>query len=132
MKKLLIGLLLMLPLIGLAQRGERDENNKEILTFAEQMPEFPGGEQAMYQFLSKNIRYPLDMRRQSIEAKVFATFVVDAKGRIKNIEIVNKVPKPFADETIRVLKRMPVWIPGKQGGRLVNVRYTLPVNFRLN
>jgi TonB family protein len=67
-----------------------------------------------------------------LRQKVFATFVVDAKGRIKNIEIVNKVPKQFADETLRVLKRMPVWKPGKQGGKLVNVRYTLPVNFRLN
>ncbi len=131
MKKLLLMILLALPVIGFAQK-ERDENNKEILIFAEQMPEFPGGAQALYQYLGKNIRYPLDMRKQKVEAKVIATFVVDAKGRIKNIEVVNKVPQQFADETIRVLKRMPVWIPGKQKGKLVNVRYTLPVDFRLN
>lgn len=124
-------ILFALPIIGFAQK-ERDENNKEILIFAEQMPEFPGGTTALYQYLGKNIRYPLDMRKQKVEAKVIATFVVDAKGRIKNIEVVNKVPQPFAAETIRVLKRMPVWIPGKQGGKLVNVRYTLPVDFRLN
>jgi TonB family protein len=131
MKKLFLMILFALPIIGIAQK-ERDENNKEILIFAEQMPEFPGGVQALYKYLGKNIRYPLDMRKQKVEAKVIATFVVDAKGRIKNIEVVNKVPQQFADETIRVLKRMPVWIPGKQNGKPVNVKYTLPVDFRLN
>jgi TonB family protein len=131
MKKLFLMILLALPVIGFAQK-ERDENNKEILIFAEQMPEFPGGVRALYQYLGKNIRYPLDMRKQKVEAKVIATFVVDAKGRIKNIEVVNKVPQQFADETIRVLKRMPVWIPGKQNGKPVNVKYTLPVDYRLN
>jgi TonB family protein len=131
MKKLFLMILLALPVIGFAQK-ERDENNKEILIFAEQMPDFPGGVQALYQYLGKNIRYPLDMRKQKVEAKVIATFVVDAKGRIKNIEVVNKVPQQFTDETIRVLKRMPVWIPGKQNGKPVNVKYTLPVDYRLN
>jgi protein TonB len=68
-KKTIAIILFALPLISMAQRGERDENNQLVLTFAEQMPEFPGGDQAMYQFLSKNLRYPQDMRRQQIEAK---------------------------------------------------------------
>jgi periplasmic protein TonB len=134
MKKLLFMMLFSLPLLGLSQgRGsERDQNNKEIFTIVDQMPEFPGGTEALYRFINKNVRYPLDMRKQKIEAKVFASFVVDGRGRINNIEVINKVPQAFIDETIRVLKRMPAWKPGRQNGKPVNVKFTLPIDFRLN
>lgn len=132
MKKLLVLLLLSLPVAAMAQLSNVTKDTTQILTFAEEMPEYPGGVEALYRFLAQNIVYPPNMRLEKKEAKVYATFIIDSNGRIRNIEILNKVPAEFAEETIRVIKMMPAWKPGSQDGKNVTVKYSLPVRFQLN
>lgn len=105
----------------------------EILTFAEQMPEFAGGIEEMYKFLGKNINYPAQARENSQEGKVVFTFVVGADGKITQIEQVGrKLGWGLDEEAIRVIKNMPPWTPGKQNGKAVTVKFTLPIKFQLN
>ncbi len=125
-------MLCSLPMMAMAQQVNKDEKDEQVLTFAEKMPEYPRGTEAMYEYLANSVEYPQRMRKKGLEAKVVATFVVDKEGNIKDIRIVNKVPKEFADETIRVIKGMPRWIPGSNKGKNVSVRYTLPIRFQLN
>jgi periplasmic protein TonB len=118
---------------SLTEGGEGDGDAPEILTFAEQMPEFTGGVEEMYKYLSKNIQYPPLARENSVEGKVVLTFVVGADGKISQIEQVGKKLGWNCDEeAIRVVKNMPKWTPGKQNGKAVTVKFTLPIRFQLN
>ncbi len=118
---------------GLVNEPDGGGDPNEVFTYAQQMPDFPGGYEEMMKFLQKNILYPPLARENGIEGKVVLAFVVSADGKISNIE---KVGKPLGwgcdEEAIRVLKTMPPWTPGKQNGKPVNVKFTLPVRFQLN
>lgn len=109
--------------------GEVVDN--QIFTFVEQNPEFPGGLEAMYKYLGKNIRYPAVASRNGLEGNVILQFVVGKEGEISDIQVVKSLGGGTDEEAIRVVKTMPKWAPGKQNGRSVNVRYTLPVRFKL-
>lgn len=98
----------------------------------EDMPEFPGGTTALLEYLRKNIKYPAICRENNVQGRVLITFIVDKDGSIKDAEVV-KVVNPYLDkEALRVINNMPKWTPGKQRGKAVRVKYTVPVNFRLN
>lgn len=112
--------------------AQTEENPKEeVLSVAEQMPEYPGGMENLYKFLSKTINYPIVLKENKVEGKVICSFIVGKDGSLSEFEIVNKPEPLFAEETIRVMKLMPKWIPGKQNGKPVNVKFTLPVKFQL-
>jgi protein TonB len=102
------------------------------LQIAEQMPEFPGGQEAMMKFISSNINYPEDMAEAGVGGKVFIEFVVRADGSITDVRVLRGIPAaPSLDsEAVRVVKAMPKWIPGQQGGKPVDVVYRLPIMFR--
>jgi TonB family protein len=106
--------------------------NEETLTFVEEMPEFPGGQSALVSFLSKNIQYPAMARENGIQGKVFCGFVVAQDGTVKDVKLVRGIGGGCDEEAIRVLRMMPRWKPGKQQGKAVQVRYQLPINFKLN
>ncbi|MFN0049513.1 MAG: TonB family protein [Cytophagales bacterium] len=110
---------------------EEDDSNT-ILTFAETMPEFKGGIKSMYEYLGQNLHYPKIATSESIEGKVVLQFVVDAKGYVNKIEVVKAIGGGCEEEAIRVVNQMPKWIPGKQNGRAVAVKYTLPIAFKLS
>ncbi len=97
----------------------------------EVMPKFPGGEQALLLFLNNNVRYPLRAQKSGIQGRVITQFVVDTKGKIVDLEILRPVDLDLNAEALRVVRSMPDWIPGVQDGENVRVKYTLPVNFRL-
>lgn len=101
------------------------------LGIVEQSPSFPGGESAMYEWLSKNINYPVIAQENNIQGRVTLQFVVGRNGEIIDIVVVRGVDSSLDKEAVRVVKAMPAWIPGRQGGNTVKVRYTLPVQFRL-
>ena len=103
----------------------------KIFEVVEQMPSFPGGDAALMQFLSKNIKYPVVAEENGIQGRVIATFVVERDGSITDVKVVKSVDPSLDKEAIRVLKSMPKWIPGKQNGQAVRVKYTVPVTFRL-
>lgn len=98
----------------------------------EDMPEFPGGTSALMEYLRKNIKYPSLCRENNIQGRVLISFVVNKDGKIVDIEVVKSVHPSLDKEALRVVSSMPAWKPGMQRGKPVRVRYTVPVNFRLN
>ncbi len=103
----------------------------EVFDIVEIKPDFPGGESAMYEWLAKNINYPVIAQENNIQGKVTLQFVVGKNGEIENIVVMRGVDPSLDKEAVRVVKAMPNWIPGKQGGVPVKVRFTLPVQFKL-
>ncbi|MBN8683567.1 MAG: energy transducer TonB [Chitinophagales bacterium] len=104
---------------------------EEILNLAEQRPSFPGGEAAMLQFLDENLKYPALAKENGIQGRVIVRFVVEKDGSLSNTEILRDIGGGCGKEALRLLASMPRWQPGKQRGRAVRVRYTLPLSFRL-
>ena len=104
---------------------------EKVFEIVEQPPSFPGGEAAMYEWLSKNINYPVIAQENNIQGRVTCQFVVGRNGEIEDVRVVRGVDASLDKEAIRVIRSMPKWIPGKQGGNAVKVRYTLPVQFKL-
>jgi protein TonB len=102
-----------------------------VLTFAEVNPAFPGGNEALFEYLSNNIRYPSLAERNRVEGLVVVQFVVNEEGAISDIMVVKNLGAGTDEEAIRVIKKMPPWSPGKQNGRAVKVRFTLPIRFLL-
>lgn len=107
------------------------EPDPEPWLIVEIMPKFPGGEQALMQFLSEKIRYPDNARKAGLEGAVHLGFVVDEKGDITEITCLRSPGEILTAEAMRVVGLMPRWKPGIQSGHRVKVRMTLPVNFRL-
>ena len=104
----------------------------QIFTVVEVMPEFPGGQGALLKFLATNVRYPESAVKNGIEGRVSWSFVVGKDGAISEAEVIRGVSPELNEEALRVINSMPVWSPGKQRGEAVNVKYTVPVTFRLS
>ena len=103
-----------------------------VFTVVEVMPEFPGGQGALLKFLATNVRYPESAVKNGIEGRVSCSFVVGKDGAISEAEVIRGVSPELNEEALRVINSMPVWSPGKQRGKVVNVKYTVPVTFRLS
>lgn len=103
----------------------------EVFTVTEQLPEFSGGEKAMYKYLSDNIKYPESAAKHKIEGSVMVQFVVAKDGSVRDVKVLRGVNAELDAEAIRVVESMPKWNPGMQRGKAVNVKYVLPVFFRL-
>lgn len=115
----------------IAAPEEEPEDQKKIHVIVEKMPEFKGGAEAMNNFLVRNIKYPLIAQENNIQGRVICQFVVNSDGRIVDVEVVRGVEASLDAEAVRVIKSMPPWTPGKQGGKNVRVKYTLPIRFKL-
>ena len=107
-------------------------DTNEIYMVVEDSPQFPGGLQALLDYLHDNIKYPESCRRDSIQGRVIISFVVEKDGSINSAEIVKGVHEQLDAEALRVIDAMPKWKPGKQCGKTVRVKYAIPVNFRLD
>lgn len=107
------------------------EEETKIFTVVEQMPSFPGGTGALMQYLSRNIKYPPVAEENGIQGRVICSFVVERDGSVTDVRIEKGVDPSLDKEAIRVVSSMPKWIPGRQNGQSVRVKYTLPVTFRL-
>jgi TonB family protein len=118
----------------------KDENNKtatagqkaansEVYTVVEEMPLFPGGENARLMFFSNNLRVPADAVKEGSSGTVYVSFIVQADGSISGAKVLRGIGKGFDDEVIRVVNLMPKWIPGTQNGQAVAVRFNMPVIF---
>ena len=109
-----------------------EEEDNVVFQVVESMPQFAGGDVALFNFLAQNIKYPEKARLGGIQGRVILQFDVDIDGSIVNIVVVRGVSPELDAEAIRVTKLMPKWIPGKQRGKRVKVKYTMPVNFKLS
>lgn len=103
----------------------------EIFRIVEDEPEFPGGDAARIQYLRDNIEYPTMARDAGIEGTVFVSFVVEPDGSITNVRVLRGIGGGCDEEALRVVRNMPNWHPGRQRGRAVRVRFTLPIRFTL-
>ena len=110
---------------------KKEGAGEEIFVVVEKMPEFPGGQEAMMQFLADSIRYPRESMEKEVQGRVICNFVVMKDGSVSDVQVVRGVDSLIDAEAVRVLKLMPDWKPGTQRGKKVNVRFTLPVVFRL-
>lgn len=108
----------------------KEEENK-VFDVVEQMPSFPGGMAALRAYLQKSIKYPPVAEENGIQGRVVCTFVVERDGSVTDVRVAKSVDPSLDKEAVRVVSAMPRWIPGKQNGQSVRVKYTLPVTFRL-
>lgn len=104
---------------------------EEVFYNVEQMPQFPGGEGELIKWLGNNINYPTIASEQGIQGRVSLRFVVRPDGSVDDVQIVKSLEASCDKEALRVVKKMPKWIPGRQNGNPVSVYYNLPVVFRL-
>ncbi len=103
-----------------------------IYDYPSKYPEFPGGENALFKYLSENLKYTKEAREINLEGPVYVSFVVSKDGSISDVQILRGLGAGLDEEVIRVIKGMPDWNPGMQHGKNVNVRYRIPVKFNLN
>ncbi len=110
---------------------EKKEVANKVFDVVEQMPSFPGGNEALMKFLSENVKYPVVAQENGVQGRVVVSFVVERDGSITDVKVVRSVDPSLDKEAARVVKSMPRWIPGKQNGAAVRVKYNVPVSFRL-
>lgn len=107
-------------------------NRNSVYDVVEQMPSFPGGISGLRTYLNQNIRYPAEAQENCVQGRVVVSFVVGKDGHISDVTVLRSVDPSLDKEAVRVIRNMPRWTPGKQGGEPVRVRYNVPVSFRLN
>lgn len=110
---------------------ESDTNDDAVFVLVEQMPEFPGGEEELFKFLSATIIYPIEARDSGIEGTVYVNFTVENDGAINDVKVIRGVHPLLDEEAVRVIESFPKWKPGKQKGKTVRVSYNIPLSFVL-
>ena len=108
-----------------------EEKPAEIFKSVEQMPQFPGGDEALIKYLSSHINYPPMAAENNIQGRVVVAFVVDKTGKVGEVNVVRSVDKDLDREAVRVCQSLPKFVPGRQNGQPVSVWFTLPVTFKL-
>lgn len=122
--------------VGYERQTQADEIKKimednEAFIPVEEAPEFPGGTKALMQFLARNIKYPADAEKNKTEGRVIVQFIVEKDGKISEETVVRSVSPSLDAEALRIIRLMPAWTPGKQRGKAVDIKFTLPITFRL-
>ncbi len=110
---------------------EEEESAQQIFTVVEEMPKFPGGDAELLKFIAKSIKYPVIAQENGIQGRVICSFVVNRDGSVVDAEVLRGVDPSLDKEALRVIATMPKWTPGKQRGKPVRVKYTVPITFRL-
>lgn len=117
--------------IATPEPPKQEAEQNKLFDVVEQQPQYPGGMGALNQWLGSNIKYPVMAAENGIEGRVVVQFVVERDGSISGVHVVRGVDPSLDKEATRVVSAMPKWIPGKQNGSAVRVKYTVPVTFRL-
>ena len=110
---------------------KEEERSPQVCTIPEQLPFFPGGDRALIAYVASHIKYPEQAIRDSVQGVVLLRFVVLEDGRIGKVQIIKSLESHCDAEAKRVVKTLPRFIPGRQGGKAVRVWYTLPIRFQL-
>jgi TonB family protein len=112
-----------------------DENKNVVYNKAEIDPTFAGGEEAMHKYLQENMKYPEQAEKDALEGTVFVDFIVVANGSVRDVMASDapgeEADQSLRDEAIRVVSNMPKWVPGRQHGKPVDVKFSLPITFRM-
>jgi protein TonB len=113
------------------QEAPKEEDENKVFDMVEQMPTFPGGQSELLSWIGNHLKYPTIAAENGVEGKVIVQFVVGKDGRVRDADIARALNPSCDKEAIRVVMSMPRWIPGKQNGKEVSVKYTLPITFKL-
>ena len=124
-------LAIMFTINTTAMAQNKKTSNDKVFEKVEDMPEFPGGEQAMMDFVSKNVVYPKEAQEKGISGRVMVSFIVEKDGSVNEVKIVRGIGGGCDEEAVRVVKAMPKWKPGKEKGKPVRVSYMMPIFFKL-
>ncbi|HRD53767.1 MAG TPA: energy transducer TonB [Flavobacteriales bacterium] len=111
--------------------GAEARDSNAPYTIVEEMPSFPGGQEAMMRYLSANLQFPKEAQEKGVQGAVFINFVVERDGSINEVKVLRGIDNACEAEAIRVVQGMPKWAPGKQRGKEVRVQYNLPIRFKL-
>ena len=103
-----------------------------VYQIAEEMPEFPGGVEALMDYVGRNVKYPEEAKDKEIQGRVFVSFVIEKDGSVNEVKVLRGIGGGCDEEAVRVIKAMPKWTPGKQKGKPVRVNYQIPINFKLD
>ena len=106
--------------------------DRPFVIITDEPPQFPGGMNGFTDYLKKNLHYPKAARKAKLEGRVSVNFIVTAEGHIEDVKLYNSLGLGTDEEAVRLIESMPDWIPGKQSGKAVSMRYNLPIDFRLN
>jgi TonB family protein len=106
-------------------------DTSEVFGIVEQMPVFRGGQTKLMEYLDKNIKYPKELEQDGVQGRVVVNFVVEKNGSISEVKVIKGLHPLLDKEAARVVSSMPKWMPGKQNGTTVRVKYTLPITFKL-
>jgi protein TonB len=128
---LLVGLILLTSNL-FAQEKTDSTHSSEIILVAENSPQYPGGYSELHKFINEKLSYPKQARKKRIQGKVVITFIVERDGTIGDITVEQSVDPLLDNESIRVVKLMPKWIPAHQKGRTVRCRMAIPFGFVLD
>ncbi|MEE1215220.1 MAG: energy transducer TonB [Bacteroidaceae bacterium] len=107
------------------------EENDSIYGTVDELPVFPGGDQACANWVAKKLKYPPKCKKEKIEGFVIVQFVVEKNGKVSNVKAIRSPHPDLAETAIRTMRKMPKWTPGKVGGKAVRSKLNLPVRFRL-
>jgi TonB family protein len=121
----------LLVTFGCEQNNALPEEKKPLFFIVEQMPGYPGGEEALLDFIASTVKYPDEAMEKGIEGRVYVSFTISDKGKVMDAKIAKGVDPLLDKEALRVIKSMPDWKPGMQRGVFVNVQFTVPINFSL-
>jgi len=113
-----------------ARESETAAHEEEFVV-VEEMPQFPGGNEAMQKYIAENLKYPKTAIKGE-QGRVIVSFVINKRGKVGDVKLIRSVSPELDAEAVRVIQGMPDWIPGKQRGKAVNVRYTIPIVFKLS
>jgi len=113
-------------------QAKKDISDEDApLLIVDQMPEYPGGADAMMNFLGQNIKYPADAVKNKVSGRVMVQFIVDSKGKIKKVKVLKGIGSGCDEEAVRVVSMFPDWKPGVHNGKPVSVYFTVPIVFTL-
>lgn len=112
-------------------KEEKYDSEQTIFEVVEQMPQFPGGEAALKQWVSSHVKYPPIAEENAIQGVVVCSVVIETDGSISNVKVARSIDPSVDRESVRVIKAMPRWTPGRQNGKPVRVKFTIPVTFKL-
>lgn len=108
------------------------DDTDSIYTVVEVMPEFPGGNEALFSYISNNITYPKEAKKEGVQGRVFLSFVVEKNGEVSHVKTLRGIGGGCDEEAFRVVSQMPDWKPGLQDGKPVRVEFNLPIKFALD
>jgi len=114
------------------KQAQETKAENPVFQVVEVMPEYPGGQQALYTYIATNIKYPAEAKTNNIKGTVYITYIIEKDGSVSNVEIKKGIGGGCDEESARVIKGMPKWSPGLQEGKPVRVQFTLPIKFNLD